>query len=207
MSKHIFIILVLNLSVTFCYSQDIITLKTNDEISVKLIEVTPSEIKYKKMDNLNGPTFTILKSDIVKVHYENGTEDIFNKNVVTLDEAILKTSRENPLELLMKGNKVFIEIPDEASRAGEKYFIDALKEWGYWDIVKDESEAHFIVVFNIDKKAMLDKSAFVTFKTREKKEFLKSDSYRSSTSAFNGYNAFKAVAIKIVDKYFKQEFK
>ena len=63
------------------------------------------------------------------------------------------------------------------------------------------------IVFNIDKKAMLDKSANVIFKTREEKEFKKSDSYRASTTAFNGYNAFRAVANKIVEKYFKKEFK
>ena len=100
-----------------------------------------------------------------------------------------------------------IEILDEASRAGERYFIEALKEWGYWNIVNNKNEAHFIIVFNIDKKAMLDKSANVTFITREEKEFKKSNSYRASTTAFNGYNAFRAVANKIVGKYFKKEFK
>lgn len=194
-------------SVTLCYSQDTITNKKSEDIYSKVLEVTTSEIKYKKFDNLNGPTFTILKSDVIMIRYENGTKDIFNKNTVVIGETIIKISRENPIELTKNGNKVFIEIPDEASRAGEKYFIEALKEWGYWNIVNDENEAHFIIVFNITKKAMLDKAAFVTFKTREKKEFKKSESYRASTTAFNGYNAFKGVADKIVKKYFKEEFK
>jgi len=102
---------------------------------------------------------------------------------------------------------VFIEIPDEASRAGERYFVESLKDWGYWHVVSDENEAHFIIEFNIDKKAMLDKASWLVFKTREKKEFKKSETYRGSTSAFNGYNAFKAVAQKVVEKYLKKEFK
>lgn len=191
----------------FCLSQDTITMNTNENISSKVIEITMTEVKYKKFDNLNGPTFSILKSEVIMIKYENGTKDLFNKSKVAIHNEILKISQENPNELAKKGNRVFVEIPDEASRAGEKYFIEALKEWGYWNIVNDKNEAHFIIVFNIDKKVMLDKSANVTFKTREEKEFRKSDSYRASTTAFNGYNAFRAVANKIVEKYFKKEFK
>lgn len=207
MKKIIFTVLTSILSMAFCCSQDIITNKTSEDISAKVLEVTTSEIKYKKFDYLNGPTFTILKSNVLMIRYENGTKDIFNKNLVALDESLIKISRENPMELTKKGNKVFIEIPDEASRAGEKYFIEALKEWGYWNIVNDENEAHFIIVFNIDKKAMLDKTVEVTFKTREKKEFKKSKTYRVGTTVFNGYNAFKGAANKIVNKYFMEEFK
>src|SRR5690554_3490284 len=132
---------------------------------------------------------------------------VYSQETVTMDDELLKVSRENPIELTKKGNKVFVEIPDEASLSGERYFLDALEEWGYWEIVSEKSEAHFIIVFSIDKKAMLDKTASVVFKTLEDKEFKKSKPYRASTNAFNGYNAFRAAAIKIVDKYFKKEFK
>ena len=54
---------------------------------------------------------------------------------------------------------------------------------------------------------MLDKSAWVVLKTREGKEFKKSKSYRSSTNVFNGYNAFRAVVEKVMEKYFLKEFK
>lgn len=207
MKKIIFIALTLIFSITLGYSQDIITKTTSEKIQAKVIEVTASEIKYKKFDNPNGPNYSMGKSEIAKIRYENGTEDVFDNGAVMLDENILKISRENPIELTKRGNKVFIEIPDEPSRAGEKYFLEALTEWGYWNIVTDVNQAHFILIFNIDKKAFLDKSACVTFKTREGKEFKKSDYYRSSTNAFHGYNAFKAVAQKIVEKYLMKEFK
>jgi len=158
------------------------------------------------MDNLEGPLFLILKSEVAKVIYENGTSDVFNKNTVVLDDELLKTSRENPNSLTSRGNNVFVEIPDEASRAGEKYFLDALKEWGYWNIVTDKHQAHFIIVFDIDKKAMLNKSAAVTLKTREGSVFKQSKYYTSSSTVFVGYNAFYAVAKKVVERYFKNEF-
>ena len=197
MKKIILPVLISIFSMTLCWSQDTIKTKTKECISAKILEVTTTEIKYKKFDNLDGPTFTIPKSDVSMIRYKNGTMDIIKNNSVAIDDK----------DLTKKGNKVFIEIPDEASRSGEKYFIDALKEWGYWKIVEDENESQFIIVFYIEKKAMADKSAFVIFKSRAGKEFKKSDSYRASTTAFNGYNAYKGVADKIVKKYFTEEFK
>lgn len=188
------------------HAQDTIITNANDRISSKILEVTTSEIKYKKMDNLEGPLFSIFKSDVAKIIYANGTSDVFNQNTVVLDDGLLKTSREDPSSLTIRGNKVFVEIPDEASRAGEKYFLDALTEWGYWNIVTDKHQAHFIIVFDIDKKAMMDKSASVTLKTREGRVFKQSRSYTSSTTVFVGYNAFYAVAKKVVERYFKNEF-
>lgn len=38
--------------------------KTGDDILAKILEVTPSEIKYKNFDNTDSPTFTGLKSDL-----------------------------------------------------------------------------------------------------------------------------------------------
>lgn len=187
-------------------SQDIIITTDGEEIKAKVKEVTELAVSYFKFDNQSGPLYTKSIANIFQIKYENGSIELYNKNAVTLDETLIKISRESPLELTKKGKSVFIEIPDEASRAGEKYFIEALKEWGYWNIVKDVREAHFILVFNIDKKAMLDKSATLTFRTRENQEFKKSEPYRASTNAFNGYNAFRGVANKIVEKYLKKEF-
>lgn len=60
------------------YSQDIITKKNSEDISAKVIEVTSTEIKYKRFDNQSGPLFTINKSDVLMIRYENGTKDIFS---------------------------------------------------------------------------------------------------------------------------------
>jgi len=188
-------------------AQDIIITNVNDSINAKVIEINTNEIKYKNTNNLNGPIYTILKTDVFKITYYNGTIDVFNNNTVILDDNFLRLSRENPLMLLKKGNNAFIEILDSDSRAGERYFKDALREWGYWNIVDNVKDAQFIINFNIDKAAFLDKRGNVTFKTRGNVEFKKSKSYKGATSAFTGYNAFRAVAIKIVDKYFKKEFK
>ena len=60
-----------------CFSQDILTYKDGKEAKVKVIEVTPKEIKFKKAENLEGPQYTILKSEVFTIKYENGTTDVF----------------------------------------------------------------------------------------------------------------------------------
>jgi hypothetical protein len=57
---------------------DLIILKTGDEIKCKVTEITLSEIKYKKCDNLNGPTISIDKNDVFVIKYSNGTKDVIN---------------------------------------------------------------------------------------------------------------------------------
>ncbi len=68
---------------TCSFSQDVITKKDGTDIKSKILEVTTSEVKYKKFDNQTGPTFTIVKSDLMMVRYENGTNDIFNQSNVS----------------------------------------------------------------------------------------------------------------------------
>ena len=64
--------------ITFAaFSQDIITTKSGEDIKAKILEVNTSEIKYKKSENIDGPIFSVLKSDVLILRYENGTKDIF----------------------------------------------------------------------------------------------------------------------------------
>ncbi len=60
------------------FSQDIITKKTGEDILSKILEVGQFEVKYKKFDNLSGPIFTIQKTELIMVRYENGTKDLFS---------------------------------------------------------------------------------------------------------------------------------
>ena len=59
-------------------AQDIITLKTGEDLKAKIVEIGLNDVKYKKFENLNGPVYTLNKSDIFMIKYENGTKDVFN---------------------------------------------------------------------------------------------------------------------------------
>ncbi|WMX15636.1 hypothetical protein [Aureispira sp. CCB-E] len=59
-------------------AQDNIIKIDGSEIKVKVTEVQLDFIKYKRFDNINGPTYSIPKSNIFMIQYENGTKDLFN---------------------------------------------------------------------------------------------------------------------------------
>ena len=70
---------------TNSYSQDTITKKDGTDIQTKVLEVTTTEVKYRKFDNQTGPIFTVSKSDLMMIRYENGTKDIFNQSSKSTD--------------------------------------------------------------------------------------------------------------------------
>ena len=61
----------------FC--QDIIVGKDGKTIKARVVEITQSEIKYKRYDNLNGPLISISKDGILIINYENGTKETFGR--------------------------------------------------------------------------------------------------------------------------------
>lgn len=87
-------------SATYSYGQDIITNKSGEEIKTKVLEVTQTEIKYKKHGNTNGPTYTISKSEVFMIKYENGEKDVFGESIKQVKNSIETTVED---ELYSKG--------------------------------------------------------------------------------------------------------
>jgi len=73
-------------------AQDTLSMRSGENILVKVIEVGTSEVKYKKQDNLNGPVFSILKSDLLVIKYENGTKEDFSsiKKIVGVENLFIQ---------------------------------------------------------------------------------------------------------------------
>lgn len=94
--KHLtLLVLTLTIGLT-TFAQDIIIKKNGDEVTAKILEVALTIVKYKKIDNLNGPTFEILKSEIFMIKYENGTKDIINE---------IETRQSQPAKAVNKPEK------------------------------------------------------------------------------------------------------
>lgn len=64
-------------------SQDVILKKDNTTILSKVLEVTSTEIKYKKWSNQDGPTYSISRSLVTSINYQNGDVDKFTDNAAT----------------------------------------------------------------------------------------------------------------------------
>lgn len=71
------------------YAQDVIFLKSGEEIKSKVKEIKEQEIVYLKFENLDGPTYTILKSNILMIKYENGQKDILSNDQPATNEAFI----------------------------------------------------------------------------------------------------------------------
>lgn len=61
-------------------AQDIVYTSNGNKIETKVIEINTESIKYKDYTNQEGPTYVIVKTDVVLIHFANGTTQIINQN-------------------------------------------------------------------------------------------------------------------------------
>lgn len=90
------------------YAQDILQLKDGGKIEVKLLEINETSIKYKRWDNLNGPSYTISITKVYSIIYENGTMDKFD--IETIAKSDVATSIEQA------GNQVSNSIDNSGNK-------------------------------------------------------------------------------------------
>ena len=62
-------------------AQDVIVLKNANEIEAKVSAISPDAVTYKRWRNIDGPTYTMPKSDILYIKYQNGEKDIIQMQV------------------------------------------------------------------------------------------------------------------------------
>lgn len=100
--RHLFLYCLIILSMNQFVAQDVIYLKTNEQIKAKISEIKEKFVTYKKFDNLSGPEYEIPKTKITIIVYENGTSEQFNnskpidntlKNVISLNYGDLTVGR------------------------------------------------------------------------------------------------------------------
>ena len=64
------------LSGPLAQAQDLLTRRNGDELQVKVLEITPTEVRYRRTDNPDGPLISVWKADVFKIRYANGTSEI-----------------------------------------------------------------------------------------------------------------------------------
>lgn len=86
--KAFFIIILIGIK-TVSFAQDKIIMMDGTELNVKVIEIDPVNIKYKKSELLEGPLYTVLKTDIFKIAYQNGVNElIYNASVKSVSNTM-----------------------------------------------------------------------------------------------------------------------
>ncbi len=75
---------------------DNIILKDGKEMLVKVVELTPNFIKYKRCDHLDGPLISMSKSDVLMIRYSNGSKDIFSIDEEGVYSLEIDSNRTSP---------------------------------------------------------------------------------------------------------------
>ena len=65
-------------SIAFDVECDNIIFRDGEEVSAKIIEITPDLIKYRKCSNLEGPLISVSRKSILMIRYADGTKEIIS---------------------------------------------------------------------------------------------------------------------------------
>lgn len=104
-------------------AQDIITTTSGEKISSKVTEITPDSVKYKRIDNPNGPVYVINKSDVLSILYENGNEEVYNEpEPVTFNKPERRPAVPEPQERYVNPRNV--RYSDISSYYDTRYYQD-----------------------------------------------------------------------------------
>ena len=64
--------------ISIAHAQDQLIKRNGEELTVKVMEITPAEVKFHRTDNPDGPLISVWKSDVFMIRYANGTKEVFN---------------------------------------------------------------------------------------------------------------------------------
>ena len=101
MKRNILFLIILLVSILM-QAQDIVITKDAKKLNVKILEVSKSEIKYKEIDNLEGPTFILETSEIVSIIYSNGNVVVYNEETSPVPQVQSSMPEE------VSGNKKYL---------------------------------------------------------------------------------------------------
>lgn len=95
--KKIITLLLFVACTTILCAQDIIITKDSKRIEAKIIEVTPTIVKYKKWNYQDGPDILEAKSNIAAIMWGNGEVEAFN-----IEEVVETTKEEEKQDVVVK---------------------------------------------------------------------------------------------------------
>ena len=65
-------------------AQDVIVKKDGSTILSKVVEISDTQVKYKKFSHLEGPTYVVSISELTSINYQNGEKENFGTSQTTV---------------------------------------------------------------------------------------------------------------------------
>lgn len=109
-------------SIVSCLNaQDIIITKEAKKIEAKILEVSKSDIKYKELDNLEGPTFILETSEINTIIYSNGKVVLYNTENQTTPTKMGVQPQSEEYDNSVVPNDLYVFVKEPARTTLFKY--------------------------------------------------------------------------------------
>ncbi len=133
MKRFLFFILLCTICLGVTKAQDIIVTHDGERIDAIVIEISDTEVRYKRADNADGPTFVLTTEKIASIVYKNGEVQTF----------MGQNTQNQPVVSGTQGTKTVYSVRDAADIAfvaGQKIVKSEKRhKYYYGDIELDES--------------------------------------------------------------------
>lgn len=103
------LVLMISVAALQAIAQDVIVKTDGSTILSKVLEVNANDIKYKKHSNPQGPTYTINKSEVMSINYQNGDMDSFESGNNRNQSGGKNTNGGNLSDNMRLANETFID--------------------------------------------------------------------------------------------------
>lgn len=182
---------------SFSYSQDKIYVKGQESpIEAKVIEITQTEIKYKKFNNQEGPIYTSSKNNIAIIKFENGVTETFESKLELQKSPNLAPTSRLYLEHSYEEDKRNTD-GDGALAIAKKELQNLTK----CKLVNSVDDADFTIDIQVvkgtlgNRKAKFTINHLLTGKTVYESKWVK-----GAPSEFNGFSGTRRAIGKIIKK-------
>ena len=87
-------------------AQDLITLRDGNMIEARVTEISRTEIRYWRYDNLGGPIYVISVEEVLSIRYENGIMEVINADSTRLQAESAQTETTPVQESVQTENNI-----------------------------------------------------------------------------------------------------
>ena len=153
MKKTLFMAICLSFGMFHAQAQDLIIPKQGSPITAYNLDGSNTFYFYTLDENAESTIFRISKDSVLMVRKADGTV-LSNENTATNVASNKKTYpiiKDEDIYgiLIAEGNKVFIPTNSSLTyeKAGQEELKQLVEKWGYWIVVEDVEQAHFVLQF------------------------------------------------------------
>lgn len=127
------------LSIASIKAQDIIIMHDASQVEARVEVVGPEQIQYRKYDNLEGPLYTVGRSDVFIIRYENGTREV----ITPLEGTTGTASEQTAKNTAAADDSKYAHITAASKRVAEdlhkkKFYFTAQVNFGYSVCYEDD---------------------------------------------------------------------